>query len=98
MAILGRMVSWSWCLWRRGLTIAESGGPWFHTDGRDCRLQGGKNLACFRSSQRPVGRNIAKEAESSERGYVNLNPHFAITCFLTSDGSLVTLFIPVAGF
>lgn len=25
-------------------------------------------MACFRSSQRPVGRNIAKEAESSERG------------------------------
>ena len=68
LAILGRMVSWSLCLWRRGLTRVESGGPWFHTDGRDCRLQGGKNLACCRSSQRPVGRNIAKEAESSKRG------------------------------
>ena len=31
-------------------------------------LQGGKNLACFRSSQRPAGRNIAKKAESSEIG------------------------------
>ena len=68
LAILGRMVSWSWCLWRRGLTTAESGGPRFHTDGRDCRLQGGKNVACCRSSQRPVGRNIVKEAESSKRG------------------------------
>ena len=37
-------------------------------------------------------------AESSERGYADLNPHFAITCFLTSDGSVVALFIPVDGF
>ena len=29
---------------------------------------------------------------------MDLNPHFAITCFPTSDGSLVALFIPVDGF